>query len=201
MISFFSFGCSQNKTEDYKDEVKELRKFVDNAYKKDSTKVEAYARKSENGKIFRIKSNDIYTEFNFEVSDVYSFLKMNSKIVFIRKEPISQSGDSFYFYEYYFNENGRLIGAEKSVSTFYGEESDIIRYKVEYLLNSKTDKLERVNEYYSDIDGKKIDPKLKKYKEAFGGSGLIENYIEYLDKITFRDLEGFIKVEKIKYYK
>lgn len=201
MISIFSFACSQNKTADYKDEVKELQKFIDNAYKKDSTKVETYARKSENGKIFRIKSNDILTEFNFEISDVYSFLKMNSKIVFIRKEPISESGDSFYFYEYYFNENGRLIGAEKSVSTFYGEDSDIIRYKVEYVLSNKTDKLERVTEYYSDVDGKKIDTKSKKYKEAFGGAGLIENYIEYLDKINFRDLEGFMMVEKIKYYK
>ena len=57
LISVFSFACSQNKIDDYKDDVDELQKFVEDIYKNDSLKVESYVKR-ENGKIFRIKTND-----------------------------------------------------------------------------------------------------------------------------------------------
>lgn len=75
-----------------------------------------------------------------------------------------------------------IIGAEKNVSSFYGENSEIVNYSVKYLLSNITDKLERVSEYYSDINEKIIEPKSKKYKIAVKDV-LIENYIESLDKL------------------
>lgn len=67
-------------------------------------------------------------------------------------------------------------------------------------MSDKTDKLERVNEIYTDENEKKIEKNSKLYKEAVE-DGLIYSYIEGLDKITFKNLEGFMKAEKIKYYK
>lgn len=75
-----------------------------------------------------------------------------------------------------------IIGAEKNVSLFYGENSEIVNYNVKYLLSNITDKLERVSEYYSDTNEKIIKPKSKKYKIAVKDV-LIENYIESLDKL------------------
>lgn len=200
-LSMFSIACSQTQSADYDNNIKNLKLFVENVYKNDSTKVKTYIKDESSGKVFPVKTKDIYSEFDFESSIVYEFIKRDEKITYIRKTPISFSGDASITYEYYFDENKRLIGAEKSVSSFFGENSDIIRYNVEYVLDNKTDKLERISEYYANEDGKKIDPKSKKYKKAFGVEGLIQDYIESLDKITFRDLESFMKTEKIKYYK
>lgn len=199
-LFMFSIASSQTQSSDYDNKVKNLKTFVENIYNNDSTKIKTYIKDESNGKIFPVKTKDIYSEFGFEFSTVYEFVKKNDKIAYIRKTPISPSGDSSIEYEYYFDENKRLIGAEKNVSSFYGENSDVLRYNVEYLLDYKTDKLERINEYYADIDGKKFDPKSPKLKKALK-EGMMDGFIEYLDKITFRDLESFMKTEKIKYYK
>lgn len=200
LFSLFSVACSQNKSLDYRSEVKNLKSYVENTYKNDSDKIKSYVKNENNGKIFLIKTDDIYSEFDFEFYYAYDFLRKDDKVVYARKMPISQSGDSAIFYDYYFNNEGRLIGAEKSVSAFYGENSKVVNYTVEYELSDKTDKLERVSEIYTDENDKKIEKNSKLYKEAVE-NGLISSYIEDLDKITFRDLEGFMRTEKIKYYK
>ena len=200
LLLLFSIAYSQNKSTDYSTEVKSLENYVQNTYKNDSDKIKSYVKNEGNGKIFRIKTDDIYSEFDFEFYYVYDFLRKDDKVVYVRKTPISQSGDSAIFYDYYFNTEGRLIGVEKSVSAFYGENSKVVNYTVEYELSDKTDKLERVSEIYIDGKDKKIEKNSKLYKEAVE-NGLISSYIEGLDKITFRDLEGFMKTEKIKYYR
>ena len=200
LLSFFSIACSQNNSLDYKTELKNLKTYVENTYKNDSDKIKSYVKNEHDGKIFLIKTDDIYSEFNFEFYYAYDFLRKDDKLVYTRKTPISRSGDSFIFYDYYFNNGGRLIGADKNVSSFYGENSKVVFYKIEYELSDKTDKLERVSEVYTDENKKIIEKNSKLYKEAVT-NGLISSYIEDLDKITFRDLEGFMKTEKIKYYK
>lgn len=196
----FSIACYQNKSANYGLEVEKLKVFVEDIYKNDSAKVKTYVKNDRNGKIFLAKTNDPYSEFDFDFSTAYNFIKKDDKIIYISKMPVSQSGDSSELYEYYFDENKRLIGAKKSVTSFYGENGDVVEYTIEYLLSSKTDKLERTHEYYTDMEGKIIDSKSKRYKMIVK-NGLIENYIESLDSIIFRDLETFMKTEKIKFYK
>lgn len=199
LLPLFSIACSQNKSSDYSNEVKDLKAYVENVYKNDLANVKGYVKNENNGKIFPIKTDDIFSEFDFEFYYVYEFLRKDDKVIYARKAPISQSGDSSIFYDYYFSKDGRLIGAEKSVSSFYGENSEVVSYTIEYELSDKTDKLERLREIYTDENDKKIEKNSKLYKEAIE-SGLMSSYIEDLDKITFRDLEGFMNVEKIKYY-
>lgn len=194
LFSLFSITYSQN----YKDEIKNLKTYVENTYKNDSKKIKSYVKNESNSKIFLIKTEDIYSEFDFEFYYVYDFLRKDDKVVYVRKTPISQSGDSAIFYDYYFNSEGRLIGAEKSVSAFYGD-SKVVNYTAEYELTDKNDKLEKVSEIYTDDNDKKIEKNSKLYKEAVE-NGLISSYIEGLDKISFRDVEGFMKAENIKYY-
>ena len=197
-LILFSVIYSQTKSTDYGNEIKNLQTYIENAYQNDSDKIKSYVKNESNGKIFLIKTDDIYSEFDFEFYYAYDFLRKDDKLVYTRKMPISQSGDSAIFYDYYFNNGGRLIGAEKNVSSFYGE-NQVVFYKIKYELNDKTDKLEKISEIYTDEKGKKIEQGSKLYKEAVE-NGLISSYIEDLDKITFRDLEGFMKSEKIKYY-
>ncbi|WP_185670491.1 hypothetical protein [Chryseobacterium sp. POL2] len=200
LFSFFTVAFSQNKSLDYRSEIKNLKTYVENTYKNDYDKIKSYVKNESNGKIFLIKTEDIYSEFDFEFYYAYDFLRKDDKVVYIRKTPISQSGDSAIFYDYYFNNEGRLIGAEKFVSAFYGENSKVVNYALGYELSDKTDKLERVSEIYTDDKDKKIEKNSKLYKEAVE-NGLISSYIDGMDKISFRDLEGFMKAEKIKYYR
>lgn len=200
LLSNFSIACSQTKNSDYSNEVNHLKAFVEDTYKSDSTKVKAYAKNENNGKIFPIKTDDLYSEFDFEVFHVYEFLRKNDKVVFARKTPISESGDWAMSFSYYFNNDGRLIGAEKSVSSFYGEQNKLVTYTARYELSNKTEKLERVDVYYTDHKDNKIQKKSKLYKEAVEGS-MITEFVGNMDQITFQDLESFMITEKIKYYK
>lgn len=200
LLPLFSVACSQNKSSDYSTEVKDLKAYVENVYKNDAKMVKGYVKNEDNGKIFPIKTDDIFSEFDFEFYYVYEFLRKDNKIIYARKSPISQSGDASVGYFYYFNEAGRLIGAEKSVSSFYGENNKVASYSIEYLLSPKTDKLERTREEYSDENDKPIERTSKQFKEVID-NGLLQNYVEELEPIVFRDLEGFMQTEKIKYYK
>lgn len=199
LFIFFSIACSQNNSLEYKLEIKNLKTYIENTYKNDSKKIKSYVKNESNGKIFLIKTDDIYSEFDFEFHYAYDFLRKDDNVVYVRKELVSQTGDSAIFYDYYFNSKGRLIGAEKNVSSFYGD-NKVVFYTIEYELSDKTNKLERVNEIYPDENEKIIEKNSKLYKEAVE-DGLIYSYIEGLDKITFKNLEGFMKAEKIKYYK
>lgn len=195
LLAIFNFSCSQNKNEIIKRDLSELKKYIDIVYSKDAKVIKTYVVNPQNGKLYSSKTDDLFSEFNFNFENAYDIVYKDEKIVYIQKTPIIQSGDSAIYYGYYFNDEGKLIGAEKSVSCFCGNNGEILRYRLDYELNEGTDKLERVKEEYSDENEKKIT-----------NLDLIKNteliYLkENLDKITFRDIEGFIKAEKIKYYK
>lgn len=195
-IFFFLFSHSQTN---YEKEIIELKKYVHKTYEENYEAIERYVVNPKNGNLYKVKTEDIFSEFEFELENVYEFLRKNDKVICARKSPISQSGDSNKSYFYYFAENGRLIGAEKFVSSFYGD-NKIVNYTIQYELSEKTDKLERVKEEYTDEDDKVIKRNSRLYKIAVE-DGMISYYIPYLDKITFRDLEGFMNTENLKYYK
>lgn len=160
-------------------------------------------KNSQNGKIYSLKSSDVYEEYgNMVYDNIYQILEKDNNIVSIKKLPYYWA-EAMAFnessYEYYFDENKRLIGAKKSAHTSYYEDSKNVSYNIEYILNEKTDKLERISEYYANLRGVKLDSKSKIVKIA-DKDGVTKNFMRFLDKITFRDLESFMKTEKIKYY-
>ena len=195
-IFFFLFSHSQTN---YEKEIIELKKYVHKTYEENYEAIERYVINPKNGNLYKVKTEDIFSEFEFDLENVYEFLRKNDKVVCARKSPISQSGDSNISYFYYFAENGGLIGAEKFVSSFYGD-NKVVNYTIQYELSEKTDKLERVKEEYTDENDKVIKRNSRLYKIAVE-DGMISYYIPYLDKITFRDLEGFMKSENLKYYR
>lgn len=92
LLAIFNLSCSQNNGEVYKKELSEIKSYVENAYKKDSTKIKAYVKNEINGKIFPIKSYDIYSEFydrgfDFDNATGYTFIRNNEKIIYARKTP------------------------------------------------------------------------------------------------------------------
>lgn len=203
LLLSFSIMYSQIKSMDYDSKVKDLKSYVEDTSKNNLLKFKTYVQNKQNEKIYSLKSKDVYDEYGDMVYDnIFQFLEKDGNIVYIKRLPYYWAeGMPFNesFYEFYFDENKRLIGAKKSVNSTY-EEYDIITYNIEYLLNIKTDKLEKVNEYYSDMLGNKLDTNSKKVRIADKNS-LLKNSIKFLDSITFRDLEGFMKLSKIKYFK
>lgn len=200
LLLSFTIAYSQNKSTDYNSEIKNLKSYVEDTSNNNLIKFKTYVQNKQNGKIYSLKSKDVYDEYGDMVYDnIYQFLEKEGKIVYIKRFPYYWAeGMPFNeaFYEYYFDENKRLIGAKKSVNS----EDEGISYNIEYLLNTKTDKLEKISEYYADRLGNQLDTNSKKIRLA-DKDGLIKKFITFLDNITFRDLEGFMKVSKIKYYK
>lgn len=183
----------------YEIELKEAKTYVDNVFKKDSTQIENYVKLSD-GRIMLTKTDDPIEEFDNDWNRFYKIIRKNDKVIFI-----SQSnnlwggiGDWYDAQDYYFNEKGNLIGAEKRLD-FYLEETKCakqIKYRAFYVnINApkltKVEKILNSNEKELNLDS----PTCKSSKKQ------ILNNIAEIEKITFRDVEGFMKVEKIKYYK
>lgn len=198
------FSIIYSQSSDYESKVKETKIYIESIYKSDSSKIKSYVKNSQNGKIYSLKSLDVYEEYGYMVYDnIYQILEKDNSIVFVKKLPYYWAeGMAFNesFYEYYFDESKRLIGAKKSAHTSYYEDPKNVSYNIEYTLNKITDKLERTNEYYADINQRKLDSQSKIIKLA-DKDGLTKNSVKLMDKITFSDLEGFMKTEKIKYYR
>jgi hypothetical protein len=201
-LSIFSITYSQTQASDYGEKLKDLKIYVNSISKSDSTILKSYVKNSQNGKIYSLKEKDVYDQYGDMIyENVYQILEKDKKIVYIKQllyywaegMPFNESS-----YEYYFDENKNLIGVKKSTFNSYGDFKDI-SYNIEYVLNSKLGKLERTSNYYAK-GNKILDPKSKEIKIA-DKDGLIKNSIKFLNNITFRDLEGFMKKEKIKYYK
>lgn len=95
--------------------------------------------------------------------------------------------------DFYFDEKGVLLEAVKKEDWFLENKcARQIRYRGIYK-NYGNPKLHRIDKFYNEND-KEIDldsPNCKKSKKE-----ALEN-VERTDKITFRNLEGFMKAEKI----
>ncbi|SIT03587.1 hypothetical protein [Chryseobacterium gambrini] len=201
-LSICSIVYSQTQTFYYTKKLKDLKTYVNNVYKSDSTIIKSYVKNSQNGKIYPLKTTDVYDEYGDMIyENIYQILEKDKKIVYIKQLlyywaegiPFNESS-----YEYYFDENKNLIGVKKSTFNSYGDFKDI-SYNIEYVLNNKLGKLEKTSNYYAKGD-KIVDSKSKDVKIA-DKDGMIKNSIKFLNNITIRDLEGFMKKEKIKYYK
>lgn len=195
-LCIFSVFYSQNS---YENELKQTKLFVKEVLKKQPSKVIEYVKLTD-GRIKQSKTDNPVEEFELQWDMFYKIIRKNNKIVYISKSDDlwGHIGDSKTSYDYYFNEEGILVGAEKSLDFFLLDTTcaNQVKYNVSYL-NVKAEKLEKA-EVYKDDNGNVIDFTSRKCKNS---KTYIQSITHSLDKITFRNLEGFMKAEKIKYYK
>lgn len=192
----FSFFNSQGL---YEKELKQTKSFVKTILRNDPSKIIEYVKLTD-GRLKRSMTENPVEEFELQWYMFYKIIRKNNKIVYISKSDDlwGHIGDSKTSYDYYFNEEGILVGAEKSLDFFLLDTTcaNQVKYYVSYL-NVKAEKLEKA-EIYKDDNGDVIDFTSRKCKNS---KMYIQSITNGLDKITFRNLEGFMKAEKIKYYK
>ncbi len=192
----FSFFNSQGL---YEKELKQTKSFVKTILRNEPSKIIEYVKLTD-GRLKRSMTENPVEEFELQWYMFYKIIRKNNKIVYISKSDDlwGHIGDSKTSYDYYFNEEGILVGAEKSLDFFLLDTTcaNQVNYHVSYL-NVKSKKLEKV-EIYKDDNGNIIDFTSRKCKNS---KMYIQSITNSLDKVTFRNLEGFMKAERIKYYK
>lgn len=187
---------TQNK---YKTDLKEAKNYVDNVFKKDASQIKNYVKLSD-GRIMLSKTDDPIEEFDNDCIRFYKMIRKNDKVIFISKSDNLWGGigDWYDAQDYYFNEKGILIGAQKRLNFFLEETKCAIQVKYSaFYENVDAPKLAKVQKTLN-LNDKELNldsPNCKSSKKQ------ILNNIAGIEKITFRNLEGFMKVENIKYYK
>jgi len=192
----FSFFNSQGL---YEKELKQTKSFVKTILRNEPSKIIEYVKLTD-GRLKRSMTENPVEEFELQWYMFYKIIRKNNKIVYISKSDDlwGHIGDSKTSYDYYFNEEGILVGAEKSLDFFLLDTTCAIQVQYYALYqNVKAEKLEKT-EIYKDDNGNVIDFTSRKCKNS---KSYIQNITNSLDKIIFRNLEGFMKAEKIKYYK
>lgn len=152
-----------------------------------------------NGTLKKYKpDNDNNEDDDSEIMMSYKIIKRNNKIIYISKsDSFWGMGDWNSSQDFYFDENGVLLGAVKKEDWFLENKcAGQIRYRGLYK-NYGNPKLHRVDKFYNENDREvNLDsPNCKKSKKQ------ALEIVQATDKISFRDLESFMKAEKIKYYR
>ncbi|WP_312171476.1 hypothetical protein [Chryseobacterium sp.] len=178
-------------------EIAEAEKFANKIIENNPDKI-LHFYKLNNGTLKKINPDSDYEDDDSEIIMSYRIIKKNNKIIYISKsDSFWGMGDWNSSQDFYFDEKGVLLGAVKKEDWFLENKCAMqIRYRGIYK-NYGNPKLHRVDKFYNEND-KEINldsANCKKSKKE-----ALEN-AERTDKITFRNLEGFMKAEKIKYYK
>lgn len=196
ILIFFSFVVfSQNNIDK---ELLEAEKYVDEILEKRPKEVTNIV-KLNNGVVKIPKTDDWIDEFDNNIEMYYKIIRKNDKILYISKSDNLWGGigDWYNAQDFYFNEKGLLLGAVKKEDWFLENKcASQIKYRGIYK-NYGNPKLYRIDKFYNE-DYKEINldsPNCKKSKPQ-----ALEN-ADSMDKIAFRDIEGFMKAEKIKYYR
>jgi hypothetical protein len=196
LIFFFSVALGQNNIDI---ELLEAEKYVDKILENRPKEINNIVKLS-NGTVKIPKTNDWLEEFENDIVMSYKIIKKNDKIIYISKSDNFWGGigDWYNAQDFYFNEKGVLLGAVKKEDWFLENTkcANQIKYRGIYK-NYGNPKLERIDKFFNESN-KEINldsPNCKKSKMQ------AKENAESMDKIAFRDLEGFMKAEKIKYYR
>jgi len=180
------------------EELAEAEKYANKIIENNPDKILNYY-KLINGTLKRYDpDNDNIEDAVNEIMMSYKIIKKNNKIIYISKSDNFWGGigDWYNAQDFYFGNNGILLGAVKKEEWFLENKcAQQIKFRGIYL-NYGNPKLDRKNKFYNEND-KEINlesPNCKSSKKK------VLEIIEQTDKIAFRDLEGFMKTEKIKYY-
>lgn len=195
ILSFSSVIVFSQRNIDLK--LTEAEKYIKKIIKNNPEKILHYY-KLNNGTLKKINPNDDYEDDDSEIMMSYKIIKRNNKIIYISKsDSFWGMGDWNSSQDFYFDEQGVLLGAIKKEDWFLENKcARQIKYRGIYRNYGKL-KLYKVDKFYNENDEEiNLDsPNCKKSKKE----ALIN--ADKTDKITFRNLEDFMKSEKIKYYK
>lgn len=178
-------------------ELAEAEKYTNQIIENNPDKILSYY-KLINGTLKKTNPNNENEDDDSEIMMSYRIIKKNDKIIYISKsDSFWGMGDWNSSQDFYFDEQGVLLGAVKKEDWFLDNKcARQIRYRGIYRNYGKP-KLQRVDKFYNEND-KEINldsPNCKKSKKQ------ALEIVEAIDKINFRDLESFMKAEKIKYYR
>ncbi|WP_227413309.1 hypothetical protein [Chryseobacterium culicis] len=181
------------------EEIAEAEKFTNQIIENNPDKILHYY-KLDNGTLKRYyPDNDNNEDAVNDILMSYRIIKKNHKIIYISKSDNFWGGigDWYNAQDFYFDKNGILLGAVKKEEWFLENKcAQQIKFRGIYL-NYGNPKLDRKDKFYNEND-KEINldsPNCKSSKKK------ALEIIEQTDKIAFKDLEGFMKAEKIKYYR
>ncbi|GEM_PF-1171116 len=181
------------------EELAETEKFANKIIENNPDKISHYY-KLNNGILKRYHpDNDNNEDAVNEIMMSYRIIKKNNKIIYISKSDNFWGGigDWYNAQDFYFDNNGILLGAVKKEEWVLENKcAQQIKFRGIYL-NYGNPKLDRKDKFYNEND-KEINldsPNCKSSKKK------ALEIIEQTDKIAFRDVEGFMKAEKIRYYK
>lgn len=196
LVSLFFFGLTYSQNNSNVSEIGKIKSFVNLLIQKDDTKnVKYYYRLDNNSPAIGKEDMDSDRLMYQDWEVMYKIYKRNGKIISIEK---AYPGTSNEEYDYYFNENGKIIGASKSISFVSGSNSCswFVRYYSEYAFNFNSGDWEKgKTEVYNYDSGKKIivdSPKCSKVKKDLG------IYVSRLESINkYSDLKSFLIGNKI----
>lgn len=163
-----------------------LRNHVKYIFRKDSLKINKYL-KDTNGILYDEKSS-MSLDDDIQVQTEYLVLKEKGIVYYVRKEPISESGDWVQYDENYFDKKGKLIGFDRFLRTF-GDNNLIIECNSYNVLNNEYKFDKKI--VYKDNDGNLIPA--QKAKESM----IVD--IDVFDEIKYNNIEEFIKIENISF--
>ncbi|MFZ4929763.1 hypothetical protein [Chryseobacterium sp. Mn2064] len=194
-ISYFLVFSQKNINE----ELAEAEKYTNQIIENNPDKISHYY-KLDNGILKRYyPDNDNNEDAVNEILMSYKIIKKNNKIIYISKSDNFWGGigDWYNAQDFYFDNNGILLGAVKKEEWFLENKcAQQIKFRGIYL-NYGNPKLDRKDKFYNEND-KEINLDSSNCKSS---KKKVLEIIEEMDKIAFRDLEGFMKAEKIKYYR
>lgn len=192
-VSLFFFGLTFSQTNPNLTEIKKIDSYVNLLVSKDDMKNMKF--------LYRLDNNSpavdekTWNDSGKDWEVMYKTYKLNGKVIFIEKAYPGMRGDE---YGYYFNEDGKIIGATKTTSFISGSNSCswFVRYYAEYVFNFKSGDWEKSRTMVYNYDtGNKINldtPKCANVKKELGG------YVSNLESVNkYSDLQSFLIGNKI----
>ncbi|MPS72932.1 MAG: hypothetical protein E2590_07215 [Chryseobacterium sp.] len=192
-LSLLFFGLFSSQTNSNVSEVGKIKSYVNSLIQKDDAKnIKYYYRLDSDLPAVDEKTwND--SDKDWEV--LYKIYQRTGKVVFIVK---AYPGSSNEEYGYYFNDDGKVIGASKTISFATGSTSCswFVKYYSEYVFNFISGDWEKSKTLVYNYDtGKKINldvPKCTNVKRD------LEGYVGRLESINkYSDLKSFLNGNKI----
>lgn len=196
LVSLLFFELAFSQTTSYVSEIGKIKSFVNLLIQKDDTKsVKYYYRLDSNSPAIGQEEMDSDRLMYQDWEIMYRIYKRNRKIIAIEK---AYPGTSSERYDYYFNDDGKIIGASKSISFVSGSNSCswFVRYYSEYVFNFNSGDWEKdKTDVYNYDNGKEIiinSPKCLNVKKELQG------YVSRLESINkYSDLKSFLTGNRI----
>lgn len=195
LANLLLFGFTFSQTNPNTAEIRKIDSYVNLLVSKDDTKNIKFRYRLDS--ISTAVDEKTWNDSNKDWEIMYKIYQRNGKIISIDKAFPGSSDES---YSYYFNEEGKIIGASKTISFTTGSNSCswFVKYYSEYIFNFISGDWEKAQTLVYNYDtGKKINletPKCTNVKKDLAG------YVGSLESINkYSDLKSFLIGNKINH--